>query len=358
MLRGRLYDYPQFSLDNRFPMHTFRCVCHSRLFFGSTLCVACQRTVAMCPACRQVSAMEVQEGGTWKCLRNGCGQLQRPCQNRTNHAVCNRNVLADEENQSLCTTCRLNQVIPDLSVPGNLEKWNRLEAAKRRVLYIIEAIGLPIGIPDQEELLPLKFEFKEDGTQPVSTGHAGGLIVINIKEADSVQREQTRVEFGEPQRTLVGHFRHELGHYYWDLLVKPHHLAAFRERFGNEENPTYADAQQAYYANGPQPNWPQKFVSAYASMHPWEDFAESFATYLDMVAIVTTADHFDQEEQRFESYEFDELLKAYLEIGIMANEFNREIGLLDLVPEVFTKPVIEKLRFMHVLTKHAPTSEA
>ena len=305
----------------------------------------------MCPACRQVSALEELEDGTWKCLRNGCGQIQCFCQNRIEHAACNWGVFDEEEGQTRCTSCRLNQVIPDLSVPGNLEKWRRLEAAKRRVLYIVEAIGLPIGMPGQDKLLPLSFEFKADGAEPVSTGHAGGLIVINIKEADSVQREQTRVEFGEPQRTLVGHFRHELGHYYWDLLVKPHHLIAFREQFGNEETPTYAEAQQAYYANGPQPNWQQQFVSAYASMHPWEDFAESFATYLDMVAIVTTADHFDQEDQKIEPHDFDELLNAYREIGIMANEFNREIGLLDLVPEVFTEPVIEKLRFVHSLTK-------
>lgn len=302
--------------------------------------------------------MEVQDEGTWKCLRNGCGQVQKPCQNRVDHAVCNRGVLVEEENQTLCTTCRLNQVIPDLNVAGNLEKWRRLEAAKRRVLYVVEAIGLPIGMPDQDELLPLKFEFKADGAQPVSTGHANGLIVLNIKEADSVHREQTRVEFGEPQRTLVGHFRHELGHYYWDLLVKPYQLEAFHELFGNEENPTYADAQKAYYANGPKANWQQQYVSGYASMHPWEDFAESFATYLDMVAIVTTADHFEEEKQRFEAYDFDELFEAYREIGIMANEFNREIGLLDLVPEVFTEPVIEKLRFMHTLAEEGPTSEA
>ncbi|PQO48186.1 hypothetical protein C5Y93_00445 [Blastopirellula marina] len=329
-------------------MQTFQCVCQSKLFFGSTHCVSCDRTVAMCPACRKVSAMEPQTDGTWICQHKGCKTKLRPCQNRLDHAACNRGVRVDDE-QELCTTCRLNQVIPDLTVDGNLEKWKRLEAAKRRVLFMVEKIGLPIGMPGQEELLPLRFEFKADDAEPVSTGHSEGLIVINIKEADSVHREQTRVEFGEPQRTLVGHFRHELGHYYWDLLVKPKLLKEFRELFGNEEAPTYADAQQIYYQKGARPDWREAFISGYATMHPWEDFAETFATYLDMVAIVFTAQHFGRVNVDVDLNEFDAMVKAYGEIGIVANEFNREIGLLDLVPEVFSKPVIEKLRFIHRL---------
>lgn len=296
--------------------------------------------------------MEPQTDGTWICQHKDCREKLRPCQNRLDYAACNRGVLV-EEGQELCTTCRLNQVIPDLAVAGNLEKWQRLEAAKRRVLFMVEEIGLPIGMPDQEQLLPLRFEFKADDAEPVSTGHANGLIVLNIKEADSVQREQARVEFGEPQRTLVGHFRHELGHYYWDLIVKPKHLKEFRELFGNEEDPTYADAQQSYYQKGPRPDWPEAFISGYATMHPWEDFAETFATYLDMVAIVFTAQHFGRVNVDVELAEFDAMLKAYGAIGIVANEFNREIGLLDLVPEVFRKPVIEKLRFIHRLCDHS-----
>ena len=292
--------------------------------------------------------MEPQTDGTWLCHNEGCGQKLRPCQNRLDHAACNRGVLVEDEVE-LCTTCRLNHTIPDLTVAGNLEKWQRLEAAKRRVLFMVEEIGLPIGMPGQEDLLPLQFEFKADDIEPVSTGHVNGVIVINVKEADSVHREQTRVEFGEPLRTLVGHFRHELGHYYWDLLVKPKHLKEFRELFGNEEHPTYADAQQTYYHKGPRPDWPEAFISAYATMHPWEDFAETFATYLDMVAIVFTAQHFGRVNVDVDLRNFDAMQKAYGAIGIVANEFNREIGLLDLVPEVFRKPVIDKLRFIHRL---------
>ncbi|WDI42535.1 zinc-binding metallopeptidase family protein [Bremerella sp. P1] len=330
-------------------MQTFRCQCGHKLFFGSSFCVSCHETVGMCPTCRQVTALKSLGDDTWQCTNQTCGQQVKLCRNRVDHKACNCTVAIEENDQVLCTYCRLNQVIPDLSIDGNLVKWRRLEAAKRRALYGVESNGLPIGDPSRNDFLPLKFEFKEDDPHPVSTGHASGLITINLKEADSVKREQTRVEFGEPQRTLVGHFRHELGHYYWDMLVEPAKLEAFRQLFGNEQDPTYADAQTAYYANGPKPNWQSQYISAYASMHPWEDFAESFASYLDMTSIVSTAQSFPRINANVPPDDFDAWLKVYREIGVMANEFNRDIGLLDLVPEVFNKPVIEKLRFMHDL---------
>jgi hypothetical protein len=227
--------------------------------------------------------------------------------------------------------------------------------AKHRVLYTIEQLGFPIVDNDQAGEPQLVFDFKADDQQKVSTGHADGRITINIIEADSAVREQTRVQFGEPQRTLVGHFRHELGHYYWDLLVKPHLLEPFRALFGNEQSPTYQEAQKSYYQNGPLKDWRLRFVSGYASMHPWEDFAETFNAYLDMATIIATTNHFQLTDQRLD--DFEGMLEAYQSIGIAANEMNRDMGLLDLVPEVFTEPVQEKLKFVHRLrataTKHS-----
>lgn len=330
-------------------MQTFRCQCNHKLFFGSTTCVECQATVALCPGCRNVVALKPQVAGSWKCTNPDCGKQLKLCQNRLDYEACNVAVDLAEEGLPLCMYCRLNQVIPDLTVDGNLGKWRKLEAAKRRVLYGVQEVELPIGDPTMNDYLPLRFEFKADGVQPVSTGHANGVITINMDEADSVKREQTRVEFGEPQRTLIGHFRHELGHYYWDLLIKSERLEDFRELFGNEENPTYAESQEAYYQNGPQPDWQQEYISAYATMHPWEDFAESFAAWLDMHSIVSTAQSFPRLHADVPPNDFDAWLKAYREIGVMANEFNRDIGLLDLVPEIFTKPVVDKLRFMSTM---------
>ena len=272
----------------------------------------------------------------------------KPCNNSSQYQICTGTVSAEIE-AGLCRYCSLNEVIPDLSIEGNLILWRRLEMAKQRVLLLIDTIALPLHTEKGGDLPPLRFAFKADGLEPVSTGHDNGLITINLAEADSVERERTRVEFGEPQRTLVGHFRHELGHYYWDLLVEPLCLQEFRELFGDERNPSYADAQQAYYDRNTDADWRGQYISEYATMHPWEDFAETFGAYLDMVAIVSTARHFDRVMVSADDRNFDHMLAAYGAVGIVANELNREMGLLDLVPEVFTDPVVKKLRFIHSL---------
>jgi len=270
------------------------------------------------------------------------------CDNRVQHAVCNRGV-GDDETGPLCRYCSLNGVIPDLAVEANLEKWRRMERAKHRVLYDVDRIGLPI-ITDPDDGRPvLTFEFPAAIDQPVSTGHANGLITIDIDEADSVQRERTRVEFDEPHRTLVGHFRHELGHYFWEVCVQAERTAAFRKIFGDETNPSYQDAKKRYYDAPKTDDWQTNFISQYATMHPWEDFAETFNAYLDMVAIVSTAMHFQRMRVQIDEQNFKQLITAYMDVGIIANEMNRDIGLLDLVPEVFTEPVRQKLFFIHSL---------
>jgi hypothetical protein len=141
--------------------------------------------------------------------------------------------------------------------------------------------------------------------------------------------------------------RHELGHYYWERIVEQQRLIAFRERFGDERQPSYAEAKDRYYTQGPPTKWRDQFISAYATMHPWEDFAESFNSYMDMIAIVGTSNHFQRINVATDERDFDRLLNAYVDVGIVANELNRDMGLLDLVPEVFTPPVVEKLRFIH-----------
>jgi hypothetical protein len=267
----------------------------------------------------------------------------RLCDNYQTHSVCNRCIRAESES-GLCDFCNCNLTIPNLSAPGNLEKWRKLEAAKRRVLHGVIEAGFPLLRSDSPDWLSLRFAFKEGA---IPTGHADGCITINLCEADDVQREITRVQFGEPQRSLIGHFRHELGHYYWELLVRRGHLEGFRSLFGNEQEPAYAEAQERYYNSGPQDNWTSRFISAYASMHPWEDFAETFAAYLDMAAILDTAEHFRIGSRRADSA--DAMVLEYQKLGIIVNELNRDLGLLDLVPEVFTPAVIEKLRFVHKL---------
>lgn len=332
-------------------MRTFECTCGGVLFFNSTQCVKCNLEVGFCERCREVTSWTASDSG-FECGR--CETQLLKCDNNLLHNVCNHGVIAEKQvdgSVPLCEYCQTTTVIPDLTVPGNDELWRRLAFAKARVLFGLEELGFAQRENDRLLLEGLSFEFLADAEQPVSTGHANGLITINIKEADHVEREKTRVEFGEPQRTLIGHFRHELGHYFWEQLVERHCLQKFRHVFGNEEDPTYADAQSQYYESGPPADWQANFISAYATMHPWEDFAETFAAYLDMGAVLSTASHFGLSD--CDLHQFDDMLIEYERIGIVGNELNRDIGLLDLVPEVLTQPVVEKLRFIHGLRRQA-----
>ena len=296
----------------------------------------------MCPACDDLTPLDAASSDVIHCNKKGCKLGFVRCQNGVDHGICNRLTEANESN--LCDYCRLTTTLPDLSIPQNQELWKRLERAKHRVLYSLERNGFPFG----GDLEPkLSFQFLADGSSPVVTGHQQGLITINLREADSVAREIARVQLGEPQRTLVGHFRHELGHYFWDRLVAGQRDVEFRKLFGDERAVVYESAQRQYYDQGPPSDWSQRFVSAYAAMHPWEDFAETFGAYHDMLTVIETANHFSVTE--LDLTQFDGLVRGYAKVGVMANEFNRDMGLLDLVPEIFVPAVIPKLRYIHSL---------
>ncbi len=270
--------------------------------------------------------------------------------------------------EPLCDYCRFNETIPDLSVPGNQERWYRLEVAKRRLLYNLDLLELPYGTGSEGVELPLSFDFKADlvstdevwktmgNEERVFTGHANGKITINIREADPVEREKLRVDFGESHRTLIGHFRHEIGHYYWQLLIQGKDEDAFKAVFGDHENPSYSEALDYYYKNGPKSDWQAGYISAYATMHPWEDFAETWNAYLDMVSVLHTSENTDLIQtggKESHKEEFEVMVARYLDLGMKINEINRAQGLTDLVPEVFSAPVLEKMRYIHQLIKKA-----
>jgi len=276
--------------------------------------------------------------------------------------VCNRCLPAADGSVSLCDACRFNRTIPDLSVDGNRERWAELEAAKRRLLYTLDFLGLPYGASADGFAPPLAFDFKADAIpveglwrwmgedERVYTGHADGKITINIREADSVEREKLRVDLGEAHRTLIGHFRHEIGHYYWDLLVRGRHEDAFSQAFGDHASPPYREAMARHYREGPPQGWKDRFVSAYATMHPWEDWAETFALYLDITSVLDTAVNMGL----IGPVDFSDLhamVGRYRQLGLVLNELNREMGLIDVVPEVPAWAVVEKLNFVHGLVR-------
>jgi hypothetical protein len=363
-------------------MQTYRCTCGNRIFFENTVCLVCQREIGWCEACSRMTSFEPASdlqnsaSGSFHCGHDDCRQPLQKCHNYLVENACNRCYVPETEAQTtngeaisatnplprLCSACQLTETIPDLSVAGNREKWVRLEAAKRRLLYTLDRLGLPYANAEPK----LTFDFKADIVPPnnewrnagqkeiVYTGYAGGKITINIREADDAAREQLRVQFHEAQRTLIGHFHHEIGHYYWDVLVKGALEKKFCQLFGDHNAVSYQDAMNAYYQNGPREGWSQSYISAYASAHPWEDFAEAFALYLDMISILDTATHlFPNIRANFRGRTVSPLVERFQEVGLLVNEFNRTVGLIDLVPEVVVDPVIEKLNFIHSIVKGA-----
>jgi hypothetical protein len=276
-----------------------------------------------------------------------------------NAEACGCNWLAPAgDGPCFCFACGLNRMVPDLSNPSHVERWTKLEAAKRHFLYGIKALGLPIVTRAEDPEEGLGFELLADTPDVghVMTGHENGLITINIDEASAPDREAARIAMGEALRTLIGHFRHESGHYYWNRLVRySGKLDAARAVFGNETI-DYAAALDAHYADGPPPDWQQNFISAYASSHPWEDFAESWAHYLHIADGLETAFAYHllpaSSDWRYEpgkDMPLDRMIAAWVELSIGINAVNRSLGQPDLYPFVFSDRVIEKLEFVHRL---------
>ena len=284
------------------------------------------------------------------------------CANRM-HSVCN---WATTANEPLCRSCRLNDIIPNLAFAGNLGRWRRIEQAKRRVVHDVIRLGLPIEPRAAGEADGLAFQFlsAELAAAPVMTGHDCGLVTLDIAEADDAIREQRRAHMGEPYRTLVGHFRHELAHYYFERLVlNSGDIGACRFVFGDERT-HYAEALRRHYQNGAPPDWRQHFISAYASAHPHEDWAETFAHFVHIVATMDTALDLgfggmlsEQIADPYTTEDFDALIGAFLPITEKVNEINRSMGQPDMYPFVLSEEVVGKLHFIHMIVRRAAMAQ-
>ena len=348
-------------------MKSFHCThCQNLVFFENVRCLNCQQSLAFLPDQRLMAALEQSPDGLWRAATDGENKSYRLCDNYLTAQVCNWAVSADDP-EALCLSCRLTRVIPNLTQPDNHLAWFRLEAAKRRLVYSLLAMNLPLAKKEGPDPSGLAFEFLEDSVggdaSRVLTGHDNGLITINIAEADDVRREEQRKQQNEPYRTLLGHFRHEIGHYYWDRLIQDGpRLDEFRRFFG-DERADYQQALQTHYTNGPPPNWENDFISAYATMHPWEDWAESWAHFLHMTDALETAGAagLSLKPKRpdepamptpsnpltSKNHDFDRMIEDWLPLTYVLNNLSRGLGLADSYPFVLSIPVIEKLRFVH-----------
>ncbi len=309
-------------------MKPLACRCGGAVYFDNHTCGNCNRRLAFDPNTLMMQAEPEPGAGIAFCA------------NRDAAIRCNWLAPGPGE---LCVSCETSEIIPALSKPENLPRWRKLEEAKRRLLYDLLRLELPVGERH------LRFVFKEDRrTNPdvheehVSIGHARGVITINAAEADAVYREEMRVLVNEPYRTLLGHFRHEAGHYYFDVILDDAQRAAARAFFGDERE-GYDLALQRYYATGPDPGWERDFISAYASAHPAEDWAETWAHYLHILAALEAGrTNGLLPETTGGNWQSD-----FVELMIAVNDVMRSLGLADAYPFIITQTIAAKIGFVH-----------
>jgi hypothetical protein len=351
-------------------MKLFNCQhCGQMLFFENRTCERCSRTLGYLPDLSTLSALE-PEGDVWRALATMDGPF-RFCSNAEYHA-CNW-LVSTVSAETYCKACRHNRTIPDLSRPGKVEQWRKIETAKHHLFYTLIRLRLPLATRAEDPGHGLAFDFLDDppaAAKPkVLTGHDEGVITLATKEADDVEREKMRTAMGEPYRTLLGHFRHEVGHHFWDILVRDgDQLETCRAVFGDDSQ-DYDQALKRHYQAGPPPDWPNRFISAYATAHPWEDFAETWAHYLHIVDTLESASayglriHPDADrsgllEARvdFDPYEeprIQVIVDDWVPLTFAMNSLNRSMGLQDPYPFVLSPTVISKLGFIHQLV-HEP----
>ncbi|MEQ4313073.1 putative zinc-binding metallopeptidase [Pseudomonas syringae] len=351
----------------------WQCTCGQSVFFPNSQCLACSAALGYLPEQGRVATLEAGPAPTvWRLSDEPGVGLYRRCANLDTAAACNW--LFPEHNAGeFCVACSLNRTIPDQSIAENGERWRKVETAKRRLVAQLISLGLQVIPKSIDEEAGLAFDFVGvdlEGKLP-TTGHANGLITLNIEEADDAHREAMRVQMHEPYRTLLGHFRHEVGHYYWDRLIADTRWQdGYRNLFG-DERASYADALDHHYKNGAPDNLQESFVSAYATMHPWEDWAETWAHYLHMMDAVDTALGFGMSAREMElDYQpfpldvlydpqhpggpaFLSFVNAWIELASMLNELSRSMGQPDFYPFVLPPAVIAKLHFIHLVIQDA-----
>ncbi|MHC0052194.1 zinc-binding metallopeptidase family protein [Actibacterium sp. D379-3] len=324
-------------------MRRYHCPsCQQGIYFDNTACLSCGAELGFDPSVGFV-------------LLNG--DTARACANR---AIIGCNWVAAGPD-GRCLSCAHTAILPNLSVGGNAEKWARLEQAKRAVILMLDRLGLPLA--DAAGAPAPVFEFKADPPGPnaprVLTGHENGTITLNIVEADDAERARIREEMHEPYRTLPGHFRHEVAHHYWDVLTDhdPRRRDTLRAVFGDDRQ-DYGASLAAHYAEGPPDDWAERYISAYASSHPWEDFAETWAHVLHVLDGLETAQAFgliagaglpEGGLRAMAAVPMEQLARAWIDLSIALNAVNQAMGHDTFYPFVLSPAIIEKMETVRTL---------
>ena len=337
-------------------MQVFNCeACGHLIYFESLQCVHCGAAQAFLPDQLRVGILPPASSTA----------RYRPCAHRHNISLCNFAIEANDPN-TFCVSCRQTEWLPDTSSPSNQLRWAKIEIAKRRLYYTLAKLGLQ-G-PSAPQAAQPRFSLLADipGAAPVMTGHASGMITLNVVEADDDERAKRRLALHEPLRTLIGHLRHESGHFYWDqLIAHSAWLEPFRALFGYEGH-DYAQALAQHYNKDPfDTQWRQNFISAYATSHAWEDWAETWAHYLHMVDLMETAasyrtsitvpDTSNMGPQLIcnpigdAAVDFSLMQQQWVPLTLLHNSLNRSLGHEDAYPFAISAAAWNKLHFVHDL---------
>jgi hypothetical protein len=335
-------------------MLAFACpVCERLVTFESTSCLNCGSELGFDSSRRAMVSI-------------GAAGSENPSRRCANARLASCNWLVEEEGQ-LCASCVLTRTRPNDADTRGLGGFAAAEAAKRRLLFELVDLELPIEGWNEREG-GLAFDLLSSEQAPVTTGHADGVITLDLDETDPSHRERMRVRLGEPYRTVLGHLRHEIAHYYQPILVVPGtpEEERCREIFGDERE-DYQEAMDRYYKSGAPKDWVQSFVSAYATMHPWEDWAETFAHYLHVRDTLQTAAAYgvrvegpsietaDKAPLHSRPAHADEdmatLLEAWIPMTYALNAISRSMGAPDLYPFVLSAEIECKLTFIDGLVR-------
>ncbi len=331
-------------------MKRFYCECGSQVFFENNNCLNCGARLGFDPQSMEIRSVHPLGDGIY---RHRDGMEYRFCKNGEDFDVCNW-LRPASDSHPLCKACQLNRTIPNQEFPDNQGRWRTLEVAKKRLFYTLMQLQLPLNSGWDDPKNGLLLDFVEDGRSRadkfpesfLSTGYLGGVITINVLEADEVARVAVREELNETYRTVLGHLRHESGHYFWSRLNPDSEMQAeFNRQFGDESR-DYQKSLEAYYQAGPSPNWRQFYISAYASAHPSEDWAESWGHYLHIYDALDTAAAQKLLDQSPAELDITERIALWRDLSITLNEMNRSVGRGDAYPFVINKHVARKLTFV------------
>ena len=331
-------------------MRSFTCPhCHQMVFFENSVCVRCGTALGFDPDTREITEV---------------GGALVPCAN-LNLASCNWLLPAAAAGATggLCRCCVLTRTRPANDDLAGLAMFHDAEEAKRRLVFQLLELGLPVEPHDDATGRGLAFDLLSARHGPVTTGHEDGVVTLDLSESDDAHRTQVRLELGEVYRTMLGHFRHEVGHYYETILVDDAGRSDDARALFGDERADYGEAIDRHYSQGPPVGWEERYVSAYATMHPFEDWAETFAHVLHILDTIQTAAAFGMKVDgraaglsaepeiadafAGEAHSFDIVMDEWLPLTYALNAVNRSMGRRDLYPFVLGPEVIEKLAFVH-----------